>query len=181
MTHQLNILVWWEVCWNLCGMQIHSSHPSSSRTVQELRFQINSCSPWVLELKDVSDMWIIWNLFMQKLTLWDYQNPVFGLSLLWIYSVIKSDSQSQRYNPLIPTICQKRKRQFSAEKCTIVSILHLDCKFWADTGYHWLHCNSQTNYYTYENSPNRGPQYCKWCRIFFFPPGNYYIKGINKL
>lgn len=63
----LKILTWWKVCWDLCGMQINSSCPSRSRTIQEPCFQINSNTPRVSELKAMSDIWIIWKLFTLNL------------------------------------------------------------------------------------------------------------------
>lgn len=58
----LKSLMWWKVCWNLCRMKINTNCPRSSRTIQESRSQINSNTLWVLELKDMPDMWVIQNL-----------------------------------------------------------------------------------------------------------------------
>lgn len=131
----LNILVWWEVCWNLCGMQIHSNHPSSSRMVQKSWFRINSCSPWVSEMRDMSDICIIWNLFMKKLTHLTLPescictNFIMDLQCYRIQTLEVSDT-IHSYQ-----LASRREGQFSAERCStcidFVSGLQV-------LGRHWL-------------------------------------------
>lgn len=134
----LKILMWWKVCRNLCGMQINSNCPSSSGIIQEWWFQINSNTPWVLELKDMSDIWVIWNLV--TLTLNHLRLPqccitsssIMDLHCYQIQALVIRDTVHPAQ------LCARRESScfFAKRPATHIDFAILDCKFLATTGHH---------------------------------------------
>lgn len=133
----LKILMWWKVCRNLCGMQINSNCPSSSGIIQEWWFQINSNTPWVLELKDMSDIWVIWNSV--TLTLNHLRLPQCCItSSSMDYTIIKFRLLWSEIQSIQPSYVPEEKAAgfFAKRPATHIDFAILDCKFLAVTGHH---------------------------------------------